>query len=404
MGLVGRLEDLALPDIFQILSLSKKTGKLTITRREGTGVIVFKNGQIIYAASDSVRDTLGNILVCQKLITESTLMAALEAQHRSPDGKRLGAILVEMGYLTKETLEKVIRQQIEKVIYEFLTWKSGFFKFELMDVPDGDEVEVDAKDFLLKAGLSAEYLVLEGLRKLDELERERKLARDQAEVQGCRGAEVISPAPLLLRSSVSSLSSPVSSPAQKAPQPSPGKQTLSTLKAVLSEIRSPSFTGEITLTIMRYAAEIVNRGVLFVLRKDGIAGMGQFGIDLRGASADERVRNIKIPLDQPSVLAEVIETRQTSRGKLQKTFWNDYLVEQLGGSVPEEVVAVPMIVSGTVVVIFYGDNLPKDQPIGEIDGLELLMIQAGLAMEKSLLEMKIKNFEQRLQEAGGLRP
>ncbi|MFN3476237.1 MAG: DUF4388 domain-containing protein [Candidatus Methylomirabilales bacterium] len=379
MGLVGRVEDLALPDIFQILSLSKKTGKLTLTRREGTGVIVFKHGQIIYAASDSVRDTLGNILVCQKLITESTLMAALEAQHRSPDGKRLGTILVEMGYLTKETLEKIIRQQIEKVIYEFLTWKSGFFKFELMDVPDGDEVEVDAKDFLLRAGLNAEYLILEGLRKLDEQERERK-SRGARE-PGSRDAQAPPP-----------------------PAPLPTKQTLSTLKAVLSEIRSPSFTGEITLMIMRYAAEIVNRGVLFVLRKDGIAGMGQFGIELKGASADERVRNIKVPLDQPSVLVEVVERRQTYRGKLEKTFWNDYLVEQLGGSVPGEVVAVPMLVSGTVVVIFYGDNLPKDQPIGEIDGLELLMIQAGLAMEKSLLEMKIKNFEQKLQEAGGLRP
>lgn len=389
MGLVGRVEDLALPDIFQILSLSKKTGKLTLTRREGTGVIVFKKGQIIYAASDSVRDTLGNILVCRKLITESTLMAALEAQHRSPDGKRLGTILVEMGYLTKETLEQIIRQQIEKVIYEFLTWKSGFFKFELMDVPDGDEVEVDAKDFLLRAGLNAEYLVLEGLRKLDEQERERKsggareLGSRGAEGRGSQGAGERVPS---------------------SPTPRPAQQTLSTLKAVLSEIRSPSFTGEITLMIMRYAAELVNRGVLFVLRKDGITGMGQFGIDLRGASADERVRNIKVPLDQPSVLVEVVERRQTYRGKLEKTFWNDYLVEQLGGSVPGEVVAVPMLVSGTVVVIFYGDNLPKDQPIGEIDGLELLMIQAGLAMEKSLLEMKIKNFEQKLQEAGGLRP
>lgn len=395
MGLVGRVEDLALPDIFQILSLSKKTGKLTLTRREGTGVIVFKSGQIIYAASDSVRDTLGNILVCQKLITESTLMAALEAQHRSPDGKRLGTILVEMGYLTKETLEKVIRQQMEKVIYEFLTWKSGFFKFELMDVPDGDEVEVDAKDFLLKAGLNAEYLVLEGLRKLDELERERK--RGGAREPGSRGAEE-------QRRFHPSSPAPYHPSPEGSPAPLPPKRTLSALKAVLSEIRSPSFTGEITLTIMRYAAEIVNRGVLFVLRKDGIAGMGQFGIDLRGTSADERVRNIKIPLDQPSVLAEVIERRQTYHGKLEKTFWNDYLVEQLGGSVPEEVVAVPMIISGTVVVIFYGDNLPKNRPIGEIEGLELLMMQAGLAMEKSLLEMKIKNFEQKLQEAGGLRP
>ncbi len=109
MGLVGRLEDLGLPDIFQIISLTKKTGKLTLTRREGTGVIIFRDGQIIYASSDSTRETLGNILVSQKLITESTLIAAMEVQHRSPTGKRLGTLLVDKGYLTEETLEKVIR-------------------------------------------------------------------------------------------------------------------------------------------------------------------------------------------------------------------------------------------------------------------------------------------------------
>ena len=39
MSLVGRLEDLALPDIFQIISLSKKTGTLIVRSRRGTGMV-----------------------------------------------------------------------------------------------------------------------------------------------------------------------------------------------------------------------------------------------------------------------------------------------------------------------------------------------------------------------------
>jgi len=369
MGLVGRLEDLALPEIFQILSLSKKTGRLTLTRREGNGVIVFKDGKIIYAASDTIRDTLGNILVTQKMITESILLAALDAQHRSLDGKNLGTLLIEMGYIKKETLEKVIRQQVERVIYEFLTWKTGFFKFELMEIPVGEEIEVDTKDFLLKAGLSTEYVVLEGLRKLDEMEKDRKAQKHPA-------------APP--RESPQGESRRV---AQAPPAPAPPRG-LSGLRSILAEIRSPSFTGEITLMLMRYASEIVNRGVLFLVRRDAITGMGQFGIQLQGVSADDRVRSIKLPLDQPSVFSEVIAKTQTYRGKLESTFWNDYLVEQLGGQVPNEVIAIPMIVGGPIVVIFYGDNLPDDGPIGEIESLELLMIQAGLAMEKALLEIR----------------
>ena len=180
MSMVGRLEDLALPDILQILSLSKKTGKLTLTRREGSGAILLRHGHVIYAASDSARETLGNILVCGKLITEATLMAALEHQHRSADSPLLGTILVERGYVTREVLEKCIRQQIERVIYEFFTWRKGFFKFELMEFEDADGLQLDTRDFLLKAGLSPEYLVLEGARRMDELQRRARGPTDPA--------------------------------------------------------------------------------------------------------------------------------------------------------------------------------------------------------------------------------
>src|SRR5512143_2209074 len=106
MSLVGRLEDLALPDIFQIISLSKKTGTLIVRSRRGTGMVVFKDGQVIQSASDSIRDTLGNILVSQGMLTETSLASALGAQQREPD-KPLGMILTDMGALSGETLEGV---------------------------------------------------------------------------------------------------------------------------------------------------------------------------------------------------------------------------------------------------------------------------------------------------------
>ena len=77
MSLVGRLEDLALPDIFQIISLSKKTGTLVVRSRKGTGMVVFKNGQVVQAGSDVIRDSLGNILVSQGMIAQADLAAAL---------------------------------------------------------------------------------------------------------------------------------------------------------------------------------------------------------------------------------------------------------------------------------------------------------------------------------------
>src|SRR5512139_3543700 len=122
MSLVGRLEDLALPDIFQIISLSKKTGTLVVRSRKGTGMVAFKNGQVVQAGSDVIGDSLGNILVSQGLIDAADLSAALAVQRTSSD-KPLGMILVESGVITPKIIEDVVRQQIEEIISDLLGWE-----------------------------------------------------------------------------------------------------------------------------------------------------------------------------------------------------------------------------------------------------------------------------------------
>ena len=181
MSLVGRLEDLALPDIFQIISLSKKTGTLVVRSRRGTGMVVFKDGQVIQAASDNIRDSLGNILVSQGMLAEATLARALTLQKRETD-KPLGMILVEMGGVSTQTLESVVRKQIEEIVYDLLAWEEGFFNFDLGEIAPKDKIEIDTQEFLLKSGISAEYLLMEGTRLLDERRQvERKSVRSRYE-------------------------------------------------------------------------------------------------------------------------------------------------------------------------------------------------------------------------------
>ncbi len=188
MSLVGRLEDLALPDIFQIISLSKKTGTLVVRSRKGTGMVVFKDGQVIQAASDSIRDSLGNILVSQGMLAEASLSRALSLQKRETD-KPLGMILVEMGAVSTQTLESVVRKQIEEIIYDLLAWEEGFFNFELGEIAPKDKIEIDTQEFLLKSGISAEYLLMEGTRLLDEKRQgERKPVSSRPDTDCCPAA------------------------------------------------------------------------------------------------------------------------------------------------------------------------------------------------------------------------
>ena len=53
--------------------------------------------------------------------------------------------------------------------------------------------------------------------------------------------------------------------------------------------------------------------------------MGQFGIELKGKSADQVVRNIKLPLDKQSAFLTVVETRRTYIGPLETNERNTYL-------------------------------------------------------------------------------
>ena len=358
MGLSGKLEHLGLPDVFQILHLSKKSGRLVLTRREGAGMIIFREGQIIYAASDSVRDTLGNILVSEKALTEEQLAAGLEEHHTGAEGKRLGTILVERGWITQEVLERAIRQQIERVINEFLTWESGFFRFDPLALADEGEITVDVQDFLLRHGLNPESVLLDGLKLLGER----------------RKADANRPAP-------------------EAPGPgtaeSPGVN-LTSLKHLFLEMRSPAFTGEVSLMILRYADQHLCRGVLLLVRRDALVGLSQFGLTLPEGSPDERVRDLRIPLDTPSLFKDVVESQASFVGPVPRGEANGQFLNQIGGLTPLDALAVPMVINGRVAVILYGDNAPEGCPVGPPDGLEVLMAQAGLAMEKNLLERKMQ--------------
>ena len=108
MSLVGRLEDLALPDIFQIISLSKKTGTLVVRSRKGTGMVAFKNGQVIQAGSDVIRIGL---IGCGGRGTE----AALNAMNAGKDIRlvALADIFRERLDSSRKTLQAARPDQVE---------------------------------------------------------------------------------------------------------------------------------------------------------------------------------------------------------------------------------------------------------------------------------------------------
>jgi hypothetical protein len=54
-----------------------------------------------------------------------------------------------------------------------------------------------------------------------------------------------------------------------------------------------------------------------------------------------------------------------------------------------------MVVAGSVAMLFYGDNGADGRAIGAIDGLTRLILEASLAMEKTALEERLRDFDLR---------
>lgn len=166
-------------------------------------------------------------------------------------------------------------------------------------------------------------------------------------------------------------------------------QELARLRGMLEELNNPSLGNDIILLVLRFAAEFMNRAVMFTVRDDEIRGLGQFGIVDPDGLADARVRDLRFPVYGDPLFNSVIKTKMAGKAAPDGSSWNRYLLEQLGGGMPQEMFVGPIVSEGKVVALLYGDNLPEKRGVGLTDSLEIFLAQAGLAMEKVLLQRKL---------------
>jgi hypothetical protein len=405
MGFIGRLEDMSFPDIVQMLSMSRRTGKLTVTEGASRAFVVFRQGDIVAASLGRGRETLGKALVRRQLVAESTLALALEVQKNLLPDRLLGTILLEMNAVDDIVLSQVVREQVEEVLAELVNWENGSFKFDPMALGDAMSAELNGKDLVVPSGLRAEHAMLEAMRRHDERLRDeatqtppvvpppplrfsslrkRGAADPAAAPEASEAVEVFSPAQLvgLLMQAQREHEATVN-------EDFAAVSPINTLKSIMEEGRGARSVAELSLLILRCATAVVNRGLLLAVEHGQALGMGQFGLQVPLGRANQRIKGIRIPLGEPSVIADAVSERRTFRGTIPPGKWNEYLLEQIGGDKPEESAIVPMLVNGDARLLFYGDNLPERIALGNLEILELLMLYAGIEMEKVLLESAV---------------
>jgi hypothetical protein len=163
--LQGNLRDFSLADMFRLLANGHKTGTLYLEKPPAEGRVCFEDGRIFFATSNWNRESLGQRLVQERVITEKQLRQALglqKIQRKDKAGRRLGQILVDEGYLDDSVLQSFIRDQIADTLFDLLRWDEGTLRFEPGDAGRDEDIGVS---------VSVENVILSASRRLEEWER-----------------------------------------------------------------------------------------------------------------------------------------------------------------------------------------------------------------------------------------
>jgi hypothetical protein len=155
----GDLQESSLPDLLRSLSTNNETGVLTLSRGGHDKSIHLRDGRIVFATSTDPDDRLGETLLRYGKIGLAEYLES--AKHIRP-GKRQGAVLVELGYLSPEDLVNAVQEQVEEIIYSLFGWTMGKYKLLLQ--------ELDTQD-LVTLILSTEKLIYEGVRRIERWSR-----------------------------------------------------------------------------------------------------------------------------------------------------------------------------------------------------------------------------------------
>lgn len=137
MKLEGSLDAFSLPDVFQLLSLTKKSGGLHLTNGQVSGVVFFADGMVTGAVSDIARQALARRLVGLGAADDAALRRAVE--RAVADGAGVARALVEAGSVDSPLVQRLALEQTVDAVFDLLRWPNGDFAFG-MGEENPDEV------------------------------------------------------------------------------------------------------------------------------------------------------------------------------------------------------------------------------------------------------------------------
>ncbi len=160
--LAGDCGAFPLADLIAFLGQSRWSGVLKVAAPTGERSLLLKDGDVRSAASDSLGDRIGEVMVRLGYVTR----AALDKVLAEAPPSRIGKALVDRGLIKAHDLYKCLNEQIGEIFHGIMLSAEG--AFSLIDQ------EIDERSLTHNLSLSMNGLLMDSIRKIDELAQFRK--------------------------------------------------------------------------------------------------------------------------------------------------------------------------------------------------------------------------------------
>jgi curved DNA-binding protein CbpA len=160
ISLAGNIKDFSLSKVLAYLNRNRKTGTLIIKTPVFTKKAYLIKGDAIFASSTYEDDRLGEMLIKAGKITMEQYDASVDILKKT--GKRQGAILVELGYLTPKDLFWGVKYQVKEIIYSLFQLEDAEYEFVEGEIPTQEVITLK---------MSMGNLIYDGVKRIDNWTR-----------------------------------------------------------------------------------------------------------------------------------------------------------------------------------------------------------------------------------------
>jgi hypothetical protein len=155
-------------------------------------------------------------------------------------------------------------------------------------------------------------------------------------------------------------------------------------ESVVEKLAEAKDREDIAEIITMFLGQQFDRVVLFLIKGTVVDGWKA----CINNSAFSDIRNLRLLLDEPSVLKVVNDGRSYYLGPIPETPGNARILAGIGGGAPSSVLLMPLMMMGRVVAIIYVDG-GKEPLANRLADLQKLVGKASIAFEILILKNKI---------------